>query len=105
MNKITAIIAAVNYDDLLEITLTENKHNFDEVVIITDNKDLKTQELAKKHKVKCFVTDIFYINNSKFNRGMAYNAVLNALKHELDWVVLMDADVVLTKDLKIYFSI
>ena len=100
MNKITSIIAAVNYDDLLDITLTENKHNFDETIIITDTKDIKTQQLTKKHNVKCFVTDIFYINNNKFNRGMAYNAVLSALKHELDWVVLMDADVVLTKDFK-----
>ena len=103
MNKITSIIAAVNYDDLLDITLTENKHNFDETIIITDTKDIKTQQLTKKHNVKCFVTDIFYINNNKFNRGMAYNAVLSELKHELDWVLLMDADVVLEKDFKNLF--
>lgn len=103
MSKITSIIAAVNYDDLLDITLTQNKHNFDEVIIITDNKDLKTQELTKKHNVKCYTTDIFYINNSKFNRGMAYNAILEELKEKLDWVLLMDADIVLPKNFRDLF--
>jgi glycosyltransferase involved in cell wall biosynthesis len=106
MNKITAIIAAVNYDDFLEITLFENQGAFDHTIIITDSKDTKTQQLCEKYNVTCFVTDIFYINNNKFNRGMAYNLAFKHLKQTLDWVLLMDADIVVPKNLnEIFFNL
>ena len=102
--SLTAIIAAIKYDDFLDITLFENKGIFDRTVIITDSKDIKTQELCKKHEVTCLVTDVFYINNNKFNRGMAYNLVFEHLKETLDWVLLMDADIIVPKDLKQIFN-
>lgn len=104
MKSLTAIIAAINYDDFLEITLCENKEAFDNIIIITDSKDAKTQELCKKYGVSCVITDVFYINNNKFNRGMAYNLVFKYLKERLDWVLLMDADIVVPKNFKQLFS-
>jgi hypothetical protein len=95
MNKITGIIAAVNYDDLLDITLSENKKSLDQIIIITNTTDEKTKKLCEKHDVICMQTDIFYINDSKFNRGMAYNLVFDSIKENLGWTLLMDADIVL----------
>jgi glycosyltransferase involved in cell wall biosynthesis len=105
IKSLTAIIAAIKYDDFLDITLFENKGIFDHTVVITDSKDIKTQELCKKHKVTCLVTDVFYINNNKFNRGMAYNLAFEHLKKTLDWVLLLDADIVVPKDFeKLFFD-
>jgi hypothetical protein len=95
MSKITGIIAAVNYDDLLDITLSENKKSLDQIIIITNTTDEKTRKLCEKHDVICMQTDIFYINGSKFNRGMAYNLVFDSIKEHLGWTLLMDADIVL----------
>ena len=106
MNKILTITLSVNYDDLLDVTLGENKPELDEIIVVTDTKDQKTVEVCKKHKVICVQDDIFYINNSKFNKGMAYNLVMDKLKNILDWVLIIDADVVLPKQFKKnFFSI
>ena len=74
--SLTAIIAAINYDDFLDITLFENRGIFDRNIVITDSKDIKTQELCKKHKVTCLVTDVFYINNN-------INKILHIIKNNI----------------------
>jgi hypothetical protein len=106
MNKIKTVICSINYCDLLKETLSQNVKELFDISIITDLKDQETKDLCMEFNVKCYQTDLFYINNSKFNRGMVLNAFLNKFKNELDWVLLLDADIVVPKDFeKLFFDL
>lgn len=96
-SKIEAIIACVNYSDFLKITLEKNLKQFDNIIVITSESDLLTQELCKKLNCELLVTDVFYANDKKFNRGAAINLAFNILKYK-DWIVNMDADILLPEN-------
>ena len=89
-----AVIVCVDYSDFLDMALVQNKRFFDHVVIVTDSKDSKTKEVCEKHGVTCVVTDCFYDDGAVFNKGKAINVGFGNLKH-YDWVVHMDADIVM----------
>lgn len=92
-----AIIVCVDYSDLLEITLERNIHHFDEVMIVTSNKDLKTRAMiSNSGKTRLFVTDLFYENGAVFNKWLALEAGLD-LFGRWGWICLMDADVIWPK--------
>jgi len=86
------VIVCVNYADFLAHTLPHNKNQFNNLVVVTDTKDLKTKELCEFYNVKCLQTDIFYENNNDFNKGAAINYGLSQLEQK-DWVIHMDADI------------
>ena len=102
-HSITTIICAINYCDLLKVTLSENIKELSNIVIITDLKDRETKKLCSEFNITCLQTDTFYINNSKFNRGMVLNAFFNQYKSQLDWILLLDADIILPKNFKKLF--
>lgn len=98
-----AVIISVNYSDILKISLEENQHIFDNIVIVTSSKDKNTQNLCKKYKnCKVVVTDCFYDNGSSFNKGKGINIGYENLIYK-DWVVNLDSDIVLLKNFKQLF--
>lgn len=90
--KISVVTVCVNYADFLVTSLPINKEIFDEIIIVTDSKDLKTLEICNKENVTCIVTDIFY-HKGKFNKYAGINEGLRYIKN--DWVLFLDADIVL----------
>lgn len=100
-NRLTAIIAAVGYDDILDITLSENSDKIDDIIVVTDTADVKITDVCKKFpNVTVCHTNAFYANGSKFNRGLAYNLIMDWRMDTLDWVLLLDADIVLPSDFR-----
>ena len=49
MTKIEGIIICVNYSDFLDITLDQNLKHFDQIIVVTDEKDIGTHEICKKY--------------------------------------------------------
>jgi hypothetical protein len=94
MKKLTALTVCVGYSDFLCWTITENKHLFDQWIIVTDTKDTKTKELCDNHNVMCIQTDVFYENGSIFNK---YAGINEGLKHvdKNSWILFLDGDIVL----------
>lgn len=88
------IIVCVNYADFLTHTLPHNKTHFDNLVVVTDTKDIKTKELCEFYHVRCIQTDIFYENGNSFNKGAAINYGLSQLENK-GWVMHLDADIYL----------
>ena len=88
------VIICVNYSDFLAHTLPHNKTHFDNLIVITDTKDIKTKELCEYYHVKCIQTDIFYENGDNFNKGAAINYGLSQLENK-GWVIHLDADIYL----------
>jgi hypothetical protein len=81
--KLEAVIISVDYSDILKITLTENHHIFDNIIVVTTPKDKKTQNLCKKYE-NCTVilTDAFYEDGCKFNKGKGINIGYENLKYK-----------------------
>jgi len=96
--NLQAIITCVDYSDYLTITLSENLKVLKNITVITSTKDKKTQRLCKLLDVDCIVTGSFYHDGADFNKGRAINEGLKKITTP-GWVVLLDADIVLPKNL------
>lgn len=88
------IIICVNYSDFLAHTLPSNKIQFDNLVVVTDNKDTKTKWICEYYNVMCIQTDIFYENGNKFNKGAAIDYAMQKLSKK-GWVLHIDSDIYL----------
>ena len=92
---IEGVTVCVDYADFLDESLTENLTHFDEFVVVTSYSDKWTQAVCEKHSVQCVQTDVFNEReNDVFNKGAALNLGMSYLRH-LDWILCMDADIVL----------
>jgi glycosyltransferase involved in cell wall biosynthesis len=91
INSLSTVLAVFNEEKNIETCLDSVKDIADEIVVVDGSSTDKTIEIAKKFKAKVIVTNnppIFHINKQK--------AVNNAT---CDWVLQLDADEVVTKDL------
>lgn len=89
-----AITVAVDYTDLLAVTLMYNRHHFEEVWIVTDGGSAPSViELADKYSnVRVVVTDLFYQNGAVFNKWAALEYGLDMMGRH-GWICVHDADV------------
>ncbi len=96
---IECVLVCVNYSDYLSCVIELNKKHFDNVIVITNKKDTETINLCNNHKVDCVLTDRFYENGDKFNKGKGINDGIKNLKFN-DWVLITDADMYIPDDFK-----
>lgn len=94
MKYLECVTICVNHADILRITIPQNRHLFDNWVIVTSPEDFETQDLCKYYKVNFVVTDKFYENGDPFNKGKAINEGFKQLKRA-DWILHMDVDIIL----------
>lgn len=92
--KLEAVIICCDYADFLCWSLPLNKAHFDRLVVVTSNKDERTKRLCEFWHVQCIQTDVFYKDESKFNKALGINEGLKGLDGD-QWVVHLDADIVL----------
>ena len=88
---IEAVTVCVNYSDYLTWTIGQNKHIFDNYIVVTSPKDKDTIRLCGDHSVKCIQTDVFAEGHHK---AAGINVGLDNLKRT-DWLCHIDADIVL----------
>ena len=100
--RIDAIIQSTGYHDMLSLTLPINKRYFNNVIVYTKTGDEATKKVCEKEGVICVETDKFTKNNSKFNRGAAFNQSFkdlfynyNLSNEQPEWICLIDSDIVL----------
>lgn len=104
--SVTAIIPSVNFSDFLKITIPNNIKEIDKIIVTTDLNDNKTFDLCSQYNITCFKTDCFYkfhkkIDKKIFNRSLVINLTLQELhKKELDWILILDSDIILPIDFK-----
>lgn len=100
-------MVAVDYTDLLAITLPYNLHHFEEVWIITDQKcEEAVREVCWKIEgsttpISILATDHFYRDGATFNKWRALEWGLDIVGR-YGWLCLMDADVLWPKDIEFY---
>lgn len=101
MPKFEAIIVCFDYLDFLSTTLPLNLEILDHVVVITKENDpiIEYCNSLKSDKISIVVTDAFHHNGAKFNKGLVINIGFQALIYK-EWVMTLDADIVLSPDFK-----
>lgn len=94
-----SITVCVNYSDILAITLPNNAKHFDRTVVITDSQDTQTMDLVNSiPNCELFITDSFYDNGAKFNKGLAMEQGLDYMGRQ-GWICIWDADIVMPTNL------
>ena len=93
--KTEIITICVNRTSFLRESLPVNKAKVDNVIVVTTPSDLETQAYCKLEKVDYVTTNAFYHNGDPFNKGLAIEEGIKALRHK-DWVLLLDADIILS---------
>ena len=93
---IQAVIVSINFGDILAWTLPQNKQVLDEIVVVTSPEDTLTQKICEHYHVRCIKTEAYKLPGGagKFNKAECINVGLAALSKQ-EWVVQMDADILL----------
>jgi hypothetical protein len=99
--KLRAICVAVDYADILSLTLPYNRHHFDEMMIVTAPTDFATIHLAYEHKCELYITNSFYDDGADFNKWKALEQGLDEFGRR-GWMCLLDADVLWPKKIPEY---
>ena len=92
--RLEAVTTCVGFDDILDVTLSENHPQVDHLIVVTSHDDTKTQQVCQKHGATCVQTDLFKKDGRNFNKGAAINAGFNYFKY-YGWRVHLDSDIVL----------
>jgi hypothetical protein len=100
IQHIIPIVISVNMDDYLSITLQENRALFETYYVVTSPEDTKTQELCKRYNVDTIVFPDFKKRASFNKSGALYRAQKEVhAKYPDKWILIMDTDIVVPKDL------
>jgi len=91
--RLEAVTTCVGFDDILDLTLTENHAHMDTMIIVTSHEDKRTQMVAQKHGAICVQTDLFHKNGRNFNKGAAINAGMARFQYR-GWRLIHDADII-----------
>ena len=94
-----AVLVCVNYADFLAVTLPLNKRHFDRIVVVTIPQDFETIRVCEENGVEYHTTECFFDAGAPFRKGRGVNEGLGCLKL-LDWVLHLDADVLLPGDFR-----
>lgn len=93
--KIGCVLVSLNYGDFLAHTLPENLEHFDHVVVVTHHSDHMTKWVCNKYSVEYVEAHCFDEDGDRFNKGRAIQIGISHLPKEIDWIVHIDADIVI----------
>lgn len=94
-HKIEAIIVCENYDDYLSLTLPHNIQEVDRLLVVTSQEDEKTKELCDRLGVEYCVSKRIHEKGAVLAKGKAINDGLDYLGSGKDWILIIDADIIL----------
>ncbi|MDP2672832.1 MAG: glycosyltransferase family 2 protein, partial [Nanoarchaeota archaeon] len=92
MGKLSVVISAYNEELKINKCLESVKKIADEIIFVDNSSTDKTLEIAKKYTSKIFVRENHKVLNINKNFGIS--------KAEGDWVLYLDADEEVTRELK-----
>lgn len=92
--RIEAVTVCVDYSDFFGETLKQNRGLIDHWVVVTRPEDVNTIELCRKWNLQCITSSEFGRDGQPFNKGRGIALGLAHLATS-DWVLHLDADVVL----------
>jgi hypothetical protein len=98
------ITVSVNYSNILDIILPQNQKFFKKWYIITQDTDLQTINVIKKHNFSNVEIIFFdFYKNATFNKGGAIEYVQKMI-NDGEKVLLLDSDIFITDDFTKYLD-
>jgi hypothetical protein len=106
--RVEAVIICVGYDDFLAETLRENLPHLDRVVVVTSPDDKATQKVCRHHSIDYVMSDDHkrhgtpnteVLGGRMFNKGRLIRRGFDQISGK-DWVLHLDADIVLPKQFR-----
>jgi len=95
MNKdIQVITVCVNFSDIFEISIKNNKKYFENYTVVSDLKDVDTHSLCNKYNINLIKTDSFYKDGANFNKGRVLEETFDVFNRQ-GWFLLLDADIII----------
>ena len=91
--KLIAIILTFNEEIHLERCLLNIRNYFSEIYVIDSFSTDKTKEISLKYNVR-------FLENKFINHANQFNWALTQIGDDVDWIFRIDADEILTKNLK-----
>ena len=101
--RLEAVITCVNYGDYLAETLPNMRALFDQVVVVTDQEDRETAEIARRCSAAYKCTNVMKRNGQTFNKGSAIQFGLGYLSSDT-WICHIDADTWLPPNARRWFE-
>lgn len=92
--KLEIITISVGFDDILDVTISENHTQCDHLIIVTTHEDKATQSVCRKHGVTCVPTDVINPSPNEFRKGAGINRGFDFLRY-YGWRLYLDADIFL----------
>lgn len=92
--RIEAVTTCVGFADILEHAIIQNQSIIDRWIIVTTPNDDPTHRTCKRHGIDFVYTDSFTRRGETFNKGLGINVGLAHLTLA-DWVLVIDADILL----------
>lgn len=89
---VVGISICVDFNDLLELTLPYNRHQFERFLVVTHPEDEAVIETTKLHGAELLLTEVFYSRGAKFNKWAALQQGLDFLNHD-GWLCIIDCDI------------
>ncbi len=99
MLKLEAVTVCSGFGDVFAATVAENRHIFDRWVIVTTHGDGETREVCRRYGLATRLTEEFTRDGTAFNKGRGITLGLDLIEGN-DWIIHIDADVILPPDLK-----
>lgn len=87
-----ALLASVEYADLLSLTLPWNKHHFEEMLVITTPDDHQTMAVCRQNDTPYYATNAFHEPPAVFNKWLATEEALDVMGRH-GWLCILDADI------------
>lgn len=92
MIPIDGLVVCEKYSDYFCQCIGNWKKGLRSITVVTSERDLETIRLCTSHEIEPFVTDVFWKNGAKFNKGASI-ADAYASREWNDWVLFFDADI------------
>jgi antitoxin component YwqK of YwqJK toxin-antitoxin module len=91
---LVAVTTCEKFADYLSISLPYNRRHFDAYIVVTTEDQEAVKALCLANDVIPAITNRFYVDGSRFNKGKGINEGLKLAPTDA-WVVLLDSDIVL----------
>lgn len=94
--RLTSVCICINYADLLSKSLERWHLGTERLIIGTSWADKATQELCRFHNIECHVSDVYYANGAKMNKGAGLSELIfmKRVRENADWLLTFDSDIV-----------
>lgn len=97
--RLEGITTCVGFDDILDITLSENHGQLDHMIVVGEGHDHKVIKCCRKHNATFVESHLFRKNGRRFNKGAAINQGFGHFQYH-GWRLALDSDIMLPADFR-----